>query len=212
MEIIKESYDLLDLKGVDRKVQHLFSKVFQEDDVGRLYANYYDGQGAIVDREVLSVSRLKFSSGGIADFSTVNPPFVRSLFISDSFTNLMFFVKGYHNNFNLEYSAFMATGAGLDKGLFLETIQKYPAVKKFYSIYGNSIFGKIKDCKVQHWIHGKDCLFRIEGDVVVSLFGSQEFKMEATKLTLRDHLRQLSVRQTLNTKKPKNKSIENFYP
>jgi|SRR5690554_3708863 len=211
MEIIKENYDLLDLKGVDRKIQHLFSKVLQEDDLGRLYANYYDGQGAFVDREVLSVARLKFSSGGIADFSTVKPFFVRSLFISDSFTNLMFFIKGYHNNFNLEYSAFMATGSRLDKGLFLETVQKYPAVKKFYSIYGNSLLGKIKDCKVQHWIHGNDCLFRIDGDMVIS-FRDQEFKMPARKFTLRDHLRQLSVRQTLNTKKPKNKSVENFYP
>jgi hypothetical protein len=211
MKALKESYDLLGLKGVDKKVQHLFSKVLQEDEFGRLYVTFFDGQDAIVDREVLSVSRLKLSSGGVAEFSTIKPPLVRSLFISDSFTNLIFFINGYYNNFNLEYAAFMATGSGLDKNLFLKTIQKYSAIKKSYSIYGNSLLGKIKDCKVQHWINGRDCLFRLEGDAIISTYQNEEFIMDARKFTVRDHLRQLSMRQTLSTKKPKNKKVENFY-
>lgn len=211
MRAIKESYDLLDLKGVDVNLQHLFSKVLQEDEFGRLFVNYYSGEGSVVDHEVLSISNLKFSSGGVADLSITNPHLARSVFISDSLTNLIFFLNGYNHHFNLEFSAFLVTGSALDKSLLLKTILKYPAVKKYYCLYGNSLLGKIKDCKVQHWLNGNDCLFKIEDDEVISFFENQSFIMEANKFTLRDHLRQVSVRQTVNTKKPKNKAVENFY-
>lgn len=210
MRTIKENYDLLDLKGVDVKLQHLFSKAINEDEFGRLFVNYYDGERRVVDHEVLSVSKLKFSSRGIADLSIQNPCLVRSVFISDSLANLIFFLNGYHQHFNLEFSAFLVTGSALDKSLLLENISKYPAVKKYYCLYGNSLLGKIKDCKVQHWINGNECLFRIDGDEVTSFFENQSFAMKASRFTLRDHLRQLSVRQTVNTKKPKNKAVENF--
>ena len=211
MENIRESYDLLDIKGVDRKVQHLFSEVLFEDEIGRLYVNYYDIKGEVVDRELLSVTRLTASSGGISGFSTVAPHLVRVLFISDSITNLIFHLKGYLRYYDIAHSAFIATGSRLDRSQFVEIIQQYHAVKQYYSVYGNSLLGKIKDCKVQHWINGEDCLFRIEENFVYSEFRKQVFKMESKEFTLRDHLRQVAVRQTLKTKKPKNKKIENFF-
>jgi len=211
MKIIKEGFDLLDIKGVDRKVQHLFSDVIYEDDYGRLFTDYKDRKGSIVDREVLSISRLKFSFGGIVDFSTVKPPFARTLYISDSVTNLVFFTKNKYNSLNLDYSGFIATGSGLDKNLFLEVILKYPAVKKHYTIYGNSLLGKIKDCKVQHWLNGEDCLYRIEGESVVSHYQARGLSLPIREFNLRNHLRQLSVRQSLSTYKLKNKKLDNFY-
>lgn len=210
MMTIKGSYDLLNLKGVDVKLQHLFSNVIQEDEFGRLIVNYYDSERQVVDREVLSISNLKFSSGGATDLSIQNPSLVRSVFISDSLANLIFFLNGHHQHFNLEFSAFLLTGSALDKSLLLEAISKYPSAKKHYCLYGNSLLGKIKDCKVQHWINGNECLFRIDGDEVTSFFENQSYAMKASRFTLRDHLRQLSVRQTVNTKKPKNKAVENF--
>src|SRR5690606_8496252 len=211
MENIRESYDLLDIKGVDRKVQHLFSKVLFEDAIGRLYINYFDRKGAVVDRESLSVARLTASSGGISSFSTVAPHLVIVLFISDSITNLIFHLKGYFRYYDIAHSAFIATGSRLDRSHLMEVIQQYDAVKQYYSIYGNSLFGKIKDCKVQHWINGEDCLFKIKENFVCCEFRKQEFKMEAEEFTLRDHLRQVAVRQTLKTKKPKNKNRENYF-
>ncbi|MBD3631318.1 hypothetical protein [Cyclobacterium sp.] len=121
------------------------------------------------------------------------------------------FTKNKYNSLNLDYSAFLATGSGLDKNLFLENILKYPAVKKHYTIYGNSLLGKIKDCKVQHWLNGKDCFYRVEGELVVSHYQTRAFSLSAREFNLRNHLRQLSVRQTLSTFKPKNKKLDNFY-
>lgn len=211
MENIRESYDLLDIKGVDRKVQHLFSKVLFEDEIGRLFVNYYDIKGAVVDREVLSVTRLTASSGGISVFSTVAPHLVRVLFISDSITNLIFHLKGYFRYYDVAHSAFIATGSRLDRNHFMEVIQQYDAVRHYYSVYGNSLLGKIKDCKVQHWINGEDCRFKIEENFVTCVFRNKEFKMAAQRFTLRDHLRQLALKQTLKTKKPKNKNRENYF-
>jgi hypothetical protein len=211
MKIIKEGFDLLDVKDVDIKVQHLFLDVIYEDDYGRLFTDYKDGNGSIVDREVLSISRLKFSFGGIVDFSSVKSHLVSTLYISDSVTNLVFFIKNKYNSLNLDYAAFIATGSGLDKNLFLATIHKYPAVKKHYTIYGNSLIGKIKDCKVQHWLNGEDCLYRIDGELVISRYQDRDFILSAQEFTLRNHLPQLSVRQTLSTYKPKNKKLDNFY-
>src|SRR5690606_11267547 len=126
-------------------------------------------------------------------------------------TNLIFHLKGYFRYYDIAHSAFIATGSRLDRSQFVEVIQQYDAVKQYYSVYGNSILGKIKDCKVQHWINGEDCLFRIEDNLVSCEFRNQKFKMATQGFTLRDHLRQVAVRQTLMTKKPKNKNIENYF-
>src|SRR5690554_6542565 len=95
MMAANERFDLLDIKGVDRKVQRLFSNVLQEDDQGRLWANYSDGKGNFIDHEIWSIFKLKLSSGGILSFSTVHPLSVRSLFISDSVANLISFAQSY---------------------------------------------------------------------------------------------------------------------
>src|SRR5690554_1270854 len=102
----KEGFELLDIKGVDRKVQHLFSDVLQEDDQGRLWANYSDGTGHIVDQEVLSISKVKLSSGGILHFSPAHPLSARTLYISDSVANMIFFVQSYAKRFCWDYAAF----------------------------------------------------------------------------------------------------------
>src|SRR5690606_41864314 len=119
MKADKEGFDLLNIKGVDRKVQHLFSDVLQEDDHGRLWANYNDGSGNIVDQEVISLSKLKFSSCGILHFSTANPLSAKTLYISDSIANLIFFAQSYASRFSWDYVAFIVSGAKLERILFM---------------------------------------------------------------------------------------------
>lgn len=210
MTAVNEGFDLLNIKGVDRKVQHLFSGVLLEDDQGRLWSNFFDGNGNIVDQEVLTISKLKLSSCGILHFSSVNPLSARSLYISDSVTNLIFFVQSYASRFTWEYAAFMVTGAKLERNLFIETVRKFPFVKKFYAIYGHSLVGRIRDCKVQHWLNEKDCLFRLDGGEVVANYKGDDFFLAVGEFSLRNHLRQLGTRQTLSAKKPKNKMVYNF--
>jgi hypothetical protein len=199
----KEGFDLLDIKGVDRKVQHLFSEVLEEDELGRLWVNYYDENSIIVDHEVLSLSKLKYASGGIFSFSQAHPLSARTLYISDSVTNLIFFVQSYASRFSWNYAAFMATGAKLKRDLFIDTVQKFPSVKKYYAIFGRSLIGRIRDCKVQHWLNGKDCSFNTDGDIVVANYKGANFYLEIGEFSLRNHLRQLGLRHSLATFKPR---------
>lgn len=203
MMAVKEGFDLLDIKGVDRRIQHLFSKVLREDTLGRLWVNYYDGNGKIIDQEVLSLSKLKVSSGGILHFSTAHPLSVKNLYISDSVASLIFFTQNYASRFTWDYAAFIATGAKIERNQFMKTVQKFPFVKKHYAIYGHSLIGRIRDCKIQHWLNGEDCSFRIDGDMVVANFQGKYFLLPVSEFSLRNHLRQLLVRQTLFTYKPR---------
>ena len=207
----KEGFELLDIKGVDRKVQHLFSEVLQEDDFGRLWANYNDGSGNIVDQEVISLSKLKFSSCGILHFSPANPFSARSLYISDSVANLISFAQSYSSRLSWDYAAFIATGAKKERDLFLEVVGKYPSVKKYYAVYGHSLIGRIRDCKVQHWLRGEDCSFRIDGEVVVANYHGKDFMLAGEKFSLRNHLRQLGIRQRLSALKNRKWDVENYY-
>src|SRR5690606_6805020 len=195
----KEGFELLDIKGVDRKIQHLFSEVLHEDKLGRLWVNYYDGSGNIVDQEVISLSRLKFSSCGIFHFSPANPLSVRALYISDSVANLIFFVQSYASRFTWDYAAFIATGAKVARDLFMEAVGKYPYGKMHYTVYGHSLIGRIRDCKVQHWLNGDDCSFRLDGDTVVACYQGKDFLLLTSEFSLRNHMRQLVVRQSLVT-------------
>lgn len=199
MMAAKEGFDLLDIKGVDRKVQHLFSDVLQEDELGRLSVNYYDRDCRIVDQEVLSLSKLKFSSCGILHFSRANPMSARTLYISDSVANLIFFSQSYAGRLSWEYAVFIATGAKLERSLFMEAVGKYPYVKKHYAVFGNSLIGRVRDCKVQHWLKGEDCYFRIDGDRVVANYHGEDFMLPVSEFSLRNHMRQLGVRQRLAT-------------
>lgn len=104
----------------------------------------------------------------------------------------------------------MATGAKLERQHFMDTIQIYPFVKKQYTIYGNSLIGRIRDCKVQHWLNGEDCLFRVDGEVVVAKYRSRDFSCLVNEFSLRNHLRQISVSQTLSALKPKNTKAGQF--
>ncbi len=69
MTAFKEGFDLLDSKGVDRKVQHLFFECAREDSLGRLSADYFDFKDRKVDQELVSVSKIRFPSEGILHFS-----------------------------------------------------------------------------------------------------------------------------------------------
>lgn len=211
MKAGKEGFDLLDIKGVDRKIQHLFFDVLQEDDQGRLWANYSDRKGNIIDHEIWSISKLKLSSGGILSFSTAHPLSVRTLYISDSVANLISFAQSYASRFSWDYAAFVATGAKLERDLFIDAVQQFPFVKKYYAVFANSLIGRIRDCKVQHWLNGEDCLFRVDGEMVVVNYQGKDFLIPVYELSLRNHLRQVMIRHTVSSKKPKNKLLDNFF-
>lgn len=211
MNTDREKFDLLESLGVSSEVQQLFSEVLREDEKGRLIADYFNEHRDVVDHEILAVLKHKLSSKGVLCFSPAEPENVRTLYISDVLMPLIYLVQRKMGCVNFTYSAFLAIGAKMDKRLLLKGVEQYPKGVKIYTVFGHSLLGRIRDCKVQHWLKGEDCLFKIEDNRVVASFKEETFIMTVGEFSLRKHCGQVGQRQTVNTCKPFDKNIDNFY-
>ncbi|MBI0397991.1 hypothetical protein [Cyclobacterium marinum] len=211
MNTDRERFELLESLWVSREVQQLFSEVLREDEKGRLIADYLNEHGDVVDHEVLAVLKHKLSSRGILYFSPAEPVNVRTLYISDGLMPLIFLVQRKMGRVNFTYSAFLAIGAKMDKRLILKGVEQYPKGVKIYTVFDHSLLSRIRDCKVQHWLKGEDCLFKIANNRVVASFKGKDFRMPVGEFSLRNHCRQVGQRQTVSTCKPFDKNIDNFY-
>src|SRR5690606_6722523 len=109
----------------------------------------------------------------------------------------------YANRFRWDSAAIIATGAKLARSIFVDAVGKYLYVKKYYAVFGHSLIGRVRDCKVQHWLMGEECSFRMEGDVLVSCYQNKNHSLPVREFSLRNHLRNLRIRQTLTTFKPR---------
>lgn len=211
MNSVREGFELLDSLGVNREVQQLFSAALREDFCGRLIADYRDEKGRVVDQEILAVSMQKMSSCGILHFSFALPENVRTLYISDAIMQLIFMVQRKIGRIDFSYAAFLMAGAKMDRELIVKGMDQFPEGVKIYTLFGHSLIGRIRDCKVQHWLKGLNGSFRVAGNKVVALFKGREFWMEVGEFSLRNHCRQVGLRQTVSTCKPIDKNIDNFY-
>jgi hypothetical protein len=176
-----------------------------------LIADYRNEDGDVVDREVIAFLNHKLSSRGVLYFSPAEPENVRTLYISDAIMPLIYLVQRKMGRVNFTYAAFLAIGARIDKKLLLKGVEQYPTGVKIYTVFGHSLLGRIRDCKVQHWLKGEDCLFRIEDNRVVASFKGKGFCIPESEFSLRNHCRQVRQRQTVSTCKPFSKNIDNFY-
>ena len=210
MNTDRERFELLESLGVSRELQQLFSEVLREDEKGRLIADYLNEHGDVVDHEVLAVLKHKLSSRGILYFSPAEPVKVRTLYISDGLMPLIFLVQRKMGRVNFTYSAFLAIGAKMDKRLLLKVVEQYPKGVKIHTVFGHSMLGRIRDCKVQHWLKGEDCLFKIANNRVVASFKGKDFRMPVGEFSLRNHCRQVGQRQTISTCKPFDRNIYYF--
>lgn len=186
-------------------------RVLREDNRGRLIVDYRDENGKVVDQETHAVSMQKLSSCGILHFSPVLAENVRRLYISDALMPLICLVQSKIRQMDFTYSVFLSTGARMNRELVVKGMEQYPIQVKIYTVFGYSLIGRIRDCKVQHWIKGRDCRFRVDGNKFVAVFPGKEFRMPVGGFSLRNHLRQIGIRQTLATLKPFDKNIDNFY-
>ena len=211
MNTDREKFELLESLEVSREVQQLFSEVLWEDEKGRLIADYFSEHGDEMDREVITVLKHKLSSKGVLYFSPAEPENVRTLYISDGLMPLIFLVQRKMGRVNFAYAAFLAIGAKMNKRLLLKGVEQYPKGVKIFTVFGHSLLSRIRDCKVQHWLKGEDCLFTIADNRVVASFKGKEFCMPIREFSLRNHCRQVGQRQTVSTCKPFDKNIDNFY-
>lgn len=210
MTEVSGRFELLDSCGISSHVQELFSGVFWEDRGGRLVADYRDMSGNAVDREIHGVGTHKLSSKGILSFSPGPAENVRMLFISDAVKHMVSMVQCKMGRLDFTYAGFLAIGAKMDKGLLMSGISRFPSRIKLYTVFGHSLVGRIRDCKVQHWVKGSDCQYGVANDKVTAIYKGNEYVMALSEFSLRNHLRQLGVRQTVSTCKPFNKNIVNY--
>jgi len=211
MNTDREKFELLESLEVSSEVQQLFSEVLREDEKGKLIADYFNEHGDVVDHEVIAVFKHKLSSKGLLCFSAAEPENVRTLYISDALMPLIYLVQRKMGRVNFTYSAFLAMGAKMDKRQLLKGVEQYSKGVKIYTVFDHSLLGRIRDCKVQHWLKGEDCLFKIANNRVVASFKGKDFRMPVGEFSLRNHCRQVGQRQTVSTCKPFDKNIDNFY-
>ena len=69
---LREKFDILTYKGVDKDIQRLFSKYASQDNKGQIRFNFFDSHGQIVDKEILSLQRSKQASCGISSLNLSN--------------------------------------------------------------------------------------------------------------------------------------------
>lgn len=205
------TFDILTYKSVEMDIQRLFSKHAVQDDKGQILFDFFDQDGRVVDKEVLSLYRSKNASSGISTLNITET--MRSAFISDSFASLIFFANQFRARISFEEVGFMVVGTRFDECLLKKLLEEIPENAKVNTVFSSSIMGRVMDCRVQDLIHGRNCSYRLS-NVSVHL---KNLKTEKTSIvpiatfSLRTYCISQGVLQTVRTFKPGKKGIDSFY-
>lgn len=205
------TFDILTYKGVGKDIQRLFSKHAVQDENGQILFDYFDQNGKLVDQEVLSLYHNKRASFGI---STLNiSETIRSVFISDSYASLIFFVNQYKARIAFAEAGFMVVGSKFDEVLLKKSLEEIPKNTKVNTVFSNSILGRVMDCKVQNLIHGRNCSYMLSNGKVFfnNLETEKTSAVPIATFSLRTYCISQGVLQTVRTFKPRKKGLESFY-
>lgn len=205
------TFDILTYKGVEMDIQRLFSKNAIQDEKGQIYFDFFDQDGGIVDKEVLSLYRNKRASYGI---STLNiSETTRSVFISNSNASLIFFANQYKARITFEEAGFFIVGAKFDESLLKKSLEAIPAKSKVNTVFSSSILGRVMDCKVQDLIYGRCCSYKLsKGNVhLKNLQTGKATEESMDTFSLRTYCISQGVLQTVRTFKSRKKGVESFY-
>ncbi|MEB2786527.1 hypothetical protein [Algoriphagus persicinus] len=208
---LREKFDILTYKGVEKEIQCLFSRYASQDGNGQILFDFFDSKGQFVDREILSLHRNKQASYGISAISLSEK--VRSVFVSDSYASLIYFVNQYKSRIAFEDAGFLVIGAEFDHALLKQTFEKLPKKTKINTVFSTSILGRVMDCKIQDLVHERDCTYVLSGSLV-QLKNKKTNRTSAESIftfSLRTYCISQGILQTVRTYKPKQKGIESFY-
>lgn len=205
------TFDILTYKGVELNIQRLFSKNAIQDEKGQIFFDFFDQDGGVVDREVLSLYRKKRASYGISCLNISET--TRSVFISDSNASLIFFTNQYKARIAFEEAGFFIVGAKFDESLLKKSLEAIPAKSKVNTVFSSSILGRVTDCKIQDLIHGRNCSYRLsKGNVHIKNLQNGKVSEESIDtFSLRRYCISQGVLQTVRTFKPRKKEVESFY-
>lgn len=206
----EEAYELLDYLGIDREVQRLFATVINQEHSGRIYFDYRDSTSEIVDREYFTMTYLKKASKGVSLCIPEDVQYVNDAFISNSMMELIAFYHCLNKRASFRNAVFFSTGLKPDRELFLEFWRRYENAK-VHLLYGNSLLGRIIDCKVAHWLRGEDYSIFLQGSQIISSApGAETIALPREGFSMRSYFRRRGGRNPVATHKPSVKSIDNY--
>lgn len=204
------SIELLDCLGVDQEGQRLFASAINQEFSGRIYFNHRDSTSEIAGREYFTVTHLKKASEKVSLCLSEDVHIVKDAFISNSMIELIAFCHCLNKRASFRTAVFFSTGLKPDRQLFLEFWRKFKNAK-VYLLYGNSLLGRIIDCKIAHWLRGEDYSFYLCGSQVVSSApGEETIAFPREGFSMRSYFRRRGGRNPVATCKPSLKSIDNY--
>lgn len=207
--IRKETFDILNFKGVDKNIQSLFSKHARQDKKGQIHFDFFDEDGELVDREVLSLYRNKQASFGISSLH-ISETF-RSVYVSDSYASLIFFANQFSGRIAFEEAGFIVLGANFDHPLLARTLDEIPKKAKVNTVFSSSILGRVLDCKVQNLIQERECSFKLDSNLIHFESTKKISSESIISFSLRTYCISQGVKQAVRTFKPKKKGVDSFY-
>lgn len=204
----ERGFDLLDYLGIDIRIQRLFAPVIHEEDGGRLLFFHHDLAGNTVDQEVFTLKYLKKATQGIRVCTPSGT--ITDIYVSDSFMNLIVFCQLHSQRFSFRYSTFISTGLKLDRELFLAHWNKWER-RKIHTLFGNTLLGRVLDCKIAHWARGQEASFSLnDREVIANTSKGKSAIIPNEEFSMRSYFRRIGGRVPIATHKPAMKSIDNY--
>lgn len=188
----------------------MFSSVIHEEPSGKLFFCYRDNSGEMVDEEYFTLRSFKPAARGMGVCSPTNRELVTDMYVSDSLMSLMAFCHFHYKRQSFQHVVFCSTGVKPEKELFLRYWREYSEAK-IHLLFGNSILGRVLDCKLAHWVRGEDYSFYLHHNQIISSGpAGKSILISREGFSMRSYFRRIGGRNLVITHKPSFKSIDNF--
>src|SRR5690606_1664722 len=111
---------------------------------------------------------------------------------------------------SFQHVVFCSTGVKPEKELLLRYWKEYN-MAKIHLLFGNSILGRILDCKLAHWVRGEDYSFYLhQSQIISSSPAGKSVKLPREGFSMRSYFRRIGGRNLVSTHKPSSNSIDNY--
>jgi len=206
----EEGYRLLNYLGVAEEVQTMFSSVIHEEPSGKLFFCYRDNSDEMVDEEYFTLRRFKPAARGMAVCNPSSRELVTDMYVSDSLMSLIVFCHFHFKRRSFQHVVFCSTGVKPEKELFLRYWREYSKAK-IHLLFGNSILGRVLDCKLAHWVRGEDYSFYLHHSQIISSSPTGRLiTISREGFSMRSYFRRIGGRNLVTTHKPTLNSIDNY--
>src|SRR5690554_6331419 len=207
----EEGYKLLNYLGVAEEVQNMFSSVIHDEPSGKLIFYYRGNSDEMLDKEHFTMKSFKPAASGTAVCSPSSRELATDMYGSDSLMSLIAFCHFHFKRRAFQHVVFCSTGVKPEKGLFLRYRKEYNKAK-IHLLFGNTILGRVLDCKLAHWVRGEDFSFYLESSGIISSDpAGKSFTISREGFSMRSYFRRIGGRNLVTTHKPSLKSIDNYF-